>query len=104
MHDGTRVHELECTQNLVNDVLLVDILQDVSLDHVVQVRIHVLEHEVDIAVILSTNDIQKPYNIQVVMQLLEKHDLTERSLSVRSILECIKNLLQCHTIARLAIH
>lgn len=54
------VHILERLQQLVHDVRLVDVLQDVGSDDGVQVGLHILKHQVDVAVIFRLQDIQDP--------------------------------------------
>jgi hypothetical protein len=53
-----RVHVLEGAEDLVHDVLLVDLLQNVGADDGVQVGLHVLEHQVDVAVVLGLEDVE----------------------------------------------
>ena len=55
-----RVHILEGSEDLVHDVLLVDLFQDVGSDDSVQVGLHVLKNKVDVAVVLSLQNIQQP--------------------------------------------
>lgn len=43
------MHVLEGAEDLVHDVLLVHLLQDVGTDDGMQVRLHVLKHQVDVA-------------------------------------------------------
>ena len=74
------VHELERLEQLVHDVLLVDLLQDVGANHRVQVRLHVLEDEIDVPVVLRLQHVQKPNDVFVVVHLLQEHDLAERAL------------------------
>ena len=54
------VHVLERPEQLVHDELLVDVLQDVGPDDRMQVRLHVLEHQVDVPVILRFQHILQP--------------------------------------------
>lgn len=87
------MHVLQTLQALVNDVLLVNVLQDVSSDNCVQVGVHEVEYQVNITVILSTDDVLETDNILVTSQLLQENNLTESALSVSSVLESVKILL-----------
>ena len=64
------MHVLQTLQTLVDNVLLVDVLQDVSSDDCVQVSVHEIENQVNITVILCTNDVLEADNILVSSQLL----------------------------------
>ena len=70
-----------------------DVLQDVSSDDCVQVSVHEIENQVNITVILCTNDVLEADNILVSSQLLQENDLTESALSVSGVLESVKILL-----------
>lgn len=52
MQQLSRVEELDGPQQLPHYVLLVDILQDIGPDDCMQVCLHEVEHQVDVAVIL----------------------------------------------------
>jgi len=54
----TCVEVLECLQQLLNDVLLVDVFQDVSSDDCMQVSFHLVEYTVDVFVIFSSNYVE----------------------------------------------
>ena len=47
-------------EELVHDVALVDVLEDVGTQHRVQVRLHVFEDEVDVALVLGLGDVEQP--------------------------------------------
>ena len=51
------MHVLETLQTLVDNVLLVDVFQNVGSDDSVQVSVHEIEHQVDVAVVFSTDDV-----------------------------------------------
>ena len=60
-------------EQLVHDVLSVDPLEDVSLlDDVVQVRLHELEHEVEVLVVRRSVDIQQLDDVWVAPKLFQK--------------------------------
>jgi len=64
------VHEEEGAQELVDDVLLVDLLEDVRPDHGVQVRLHKLENQVQVAVVLGPDNIDQADDVIVAGKLL----------------------------------
>lgn len=55
MDQLSRVELLECLEHLVDDVFLVDVLQNVCADDGVEVGLHLVEHTVDVLVVLRTN-------------------------------------------------
>ena len=57
------VHELERLEDLVHNVLLVYVHEDVRADHRVQVRLHVVEGEVDVAVVVGLDDGEQPHDV-----------------------------------------
>ena len=57
MQQVRRVHKLQALQVLVDDVLLVDVLKDVGSDDGMQVCVHEVEDEVDVAIIFRPNHI-----------------------------------------------
>ena len=92
--DVARVQVLRGAEQLVHDVALVNILQDVALpNHVVEVRVHELEDQVEVAVILRPMDVEQLDNVGVVAEGLEESDLPERPLGIRLVSEGVKDLL-----------
>ena len=60
-------------EQLIHDVLSVDPLEDVSLlDDVVQVRLHELEHQVEVLVVCCSVDIQELDDVWVAPKLFQK--------------------------------
>ena len=115
-HDGNKEQvELEDNnlrknhlEQLVHDVLSVDPLEDVSLlDDVVQVRLHELEHQVEVLVIRCSVDIQELDDVWVAPKLFQKDNFPagesffsgkveispECSLSVCSVAKGVKYFL-----------
>lgn len=88
------MHVFQALQHLVDDILLVDVLEDVSSDYRVQVSIHEIEDQVDVSVIFSSNYILEPNDVLVPGQLLQEDDLSEGSLRIRGVLECIEVFLE----------
>ena len=78
-------------EQLIHDVLSVDPLEDVSLlDDVVQVRLHELEHQVEVLVICCSVDIQELDDVWVAPKLFQKDNFPEerqRRLKRRSKVE-----------------
>mmetsp|Transcript_53348 Transcript_53348/g.108529 ORF Transcript_53348/g.108529 Transcript_53348/m.108529 type:complete len:356 (+) Transcript_53348:57-1124(+) len=98
------VHVVQRLQQLVAHILLVDVLQDVGADDVVQIRFHIVEHKVDVLVVLRTDNVQQPDDVVVATELLEVHDLTERALGVRGVAEGVEALLERYRVAGTAVH
>jgi hypothetical protein len=90
------MHILKAFEYLVDDVLLVDILEDVCANHSVQIRVHEVEHQVDVAVIFSAHHILESDDVFVAGEFLQEDDLAEGTLSIRRILESIEVLLECN--------
>ena len=59
-----------------------------------QIGVHKIEDEVDIAIVFSSYHILKSDNVLVSRQFLQENNLAEGSLSIRSILEGIKVLFK----------
>ena len=59
------MHVLQALEYLVHNVLLMDVLEDVGTDDRVQIGVHEVEHEVDIAIIFSSDHILQPDNVLV---------------------------------------
>ena len=60
MKQVSRVHELEGFEHLVYNVLLVNLFQDVSSDNCMQIRIHKVKYQINIAVVFSPDNILQP--------------------------------------------
>ena len=71
-----------------------DLLEDVGADDGVQVRLHVLEDQVDVAVVVRLEHVGGRDDVLVPVHLLEELDLAERALRVGRILEGVKDLLE----------
>lgn len=63
---------------------------------------HKLKNQVNVIVIFSLQHVQQS-NYILMMQILQKHNLTISSLCICCILEGIKNLLQCNSLTCLFI-
>ncbi len=94
------MHELKTLEQLVNYVPLMNVFQDVSSDHSMQVCVHVIKNEIDVPVVLRPDHIQKPYNVLMAVQLLQENNLPERALGIRCVLESVEVFLECHDLLR----
>ena len=103
VHEPGRVHVLERTEQLPDDVLLVHLFQDLCSDRGVQVCVHVVKDHVQIAVIVRLEHMQQPDNILVRMQHAANLHLAVRALRVRRVLEGVEALLQSHLLLGLAV-
>jgi len=90
-----RVQTLQAKQNLIDDILLLELIELDRGDHIEQVRLHVLEGDVKILVVLAFMDIYDLDNVRVV-QLLQAHNLSEGPLRIGRVLERVKDFLQSH--------
>jgi hypothetical protein len=70
----------------------------------VQVSIHEIEHQVNISVILSPDDILQADNVLMTGQLLQEDDFSEGTLSICCVLKGVKVLLESHYILGLLIN
>lgn len=61
-----------------------------------QIRVHEVEHQVDVPVILGSNYVLQTNDILVAGKLLQEDDLSERALGIGSILERVEVLLERH--------
>ena len=91
------VEEVDGFGDLVDDVLLVALLQvgrlAVLADERVQVHVHVLEHQVDVLVVLGTDGPLQRYDV-TVLQLPQEHYLPVGALRVRRVGKCIEIFLE----------
>ena len=69
-----------------------------------QIRIHKVEYQVDIAVIFSPDHILQADYIIVTIQLLQKYDLSKCPLGVCCILKGVKVLLDCNNLLCLLVN
>lgn len=99
-----RVHVLQALQYLVDDVLLVNVFQDVSANYSMQVSVHEVEYQVDVAVVLGADHVLQADDVLVAGELLQEDNFSECALRIRCILECIEVLLQSHYFLGLLIN
>jgi hypothetical protein len=86
------VHEFQTLQNLVDNVLLVNVFKDICPNDCVEICIHEIKYEVDIAVIFSANDVLETDNVLVTGEFLQENDFTESALCIGGILKCVEVL------------
>lgn len=96
MQQLSGMHIFDGSQQLVDDVLLVNFFEDFCTNDRVEICLHVVEDEVDVFVVVGLQDVHQLDDILMAIQLLQKHDFSESSLSICSILEGIEDLLQRH--------
>src|SRR5205085_1404358 len=77
VHHTGRVHVVESTEDLVDEVLHMLVSEGVSgIENLVQVGFHVLHNQVQIEKLIGTNgpiDIQQSHDVSILPQVL--HDL-----------------------------
>jgi hypothetical protein len=88
-----------------------DVLHDIGPDDGVQIRLHEIEHEIDVFIIFCFEDVEQRYDVGVAVELLQEYHLAYYglylavcSLCIRSILKGIEYLLQSHDLLCLLIH
>lgn len=104
MYEFPGVHVLDALEYLIHNVFLMDVLHDVGPDDGVQVRLHEIEHQIDIFIIFCLEDVQQGYDVRVAVELLQEDHLAVCSLRIRRILKGIEYLLQSHDLLCLLIH
>lgn len=91
---------------LVNNVLFVSFLEmfviAVLPDQRMQINVHVLEHQVDIFVVLCPDDVVDADDV-LLFELFEEHDLTVGSLGVCGVREGVEVLFQRFDLFGLAV-
>ena len=64
------MHVFQAFEYLVDNVLLVDVFKDVGANHCVQVRVHEVKDEVDVAIVLSSDYVLKADDVFMSRQFL----------------------------------
>jgi hypothetical protein len=57
---------------------------------------HVIKHQVNVTIVLCSDDVHKADDVVVTSKLLQVHDFTIRPLGVRGIAKRVETLLQCN--------
>jgi hypothetical protein len=71
----------------------VDVFEDIRANHCVQVRIHEVEHQVYVPIVLRPDHVLQPDYVLVARQFLQEDDLAERALGVCCVLESVEVFL-----------
>lgn len=69
-----------------------------------QISVHEIEHEIDVTIVLRTDDILQADDVLMARQLLQEDNLSECALSISCILKCIKVLLKSNDLLGLLIN
>jgi hypothetical protein len=70
----------------------VNIFKDVCSDNCVQICVHEVKNQVDVSVILSSDNILESNDIFVTSQLLQKDDFSECTLCISGVLKSVEIL------------
>ena len=97
------MHVLQALKHLINDVLLVDVLEDIGADNCVKIRVHKVEDQIDVPIVLGTNDILQADYILMPRQLLQEDNLSKSTLGISCVLEGIEVFLERHYILGLLV-
>ena len=71
-----------------------DVLQNVGADDCMQICIHEIEDQINVSVVLRTDNILQADDILMARQLLQEDDFSESSLCVRCVLKGVEILLE----------
>ena len=75
-----------------------NVFKDFSPDNSMKVSFHEVKNEIDIFIILCSNEVLQSDNIGVSVELSKENDLSKSSLSIGCILKSIENLLDGYNI------
>lgn len=93
MYEASRVQVVQCLGHLIEDELAVSFRQDVLANEREEVDVHVLEDQVDIAIILGADDFFQLDDVGVG-QLHQEHDFAVGALRVGGVIEGIEIFLE----------
>lgn len=96
------MQKIQCLGHLIEDVLAMPLSKDVLPDKCEKVDVHMFEHQVNIPVILSADDLLELDDVGV-RKFHEKHDLSVGSLRIGGIIESIEVLLECFDLSGLLV-
>ena len=85
---------LQAFETLVDNILFMDVFQDIGTNDSMQVCVHEIEHQINVTIIFSPDNILQSDNVFMTSQFLQENDLTECPLSVSRILKGIEVLLE----------
>jgi len=102
MDDLSRMEILHSLENLIHYVPIMQILQNFLTNSVVEISLHKFEYQIEIFVILGTDDIMQLDDVGV-RQFMQIHDLAIGPLSVDRMLERIKYFFKSQGLVRLSV-
>lgn len=80
-----------------------NVLQNASSHHQVQVTLHQLKDQVQVFVVESSNDGDEFDDVFVSIELLQVHDFSVGSLSIGGVLESVVYFLESHQLIGLLV-
>ena len=92
------VHVLYAFQGLVDYVPFVNVFQYIGSDDSMEISVHVVEYQVDVFVVFGSVDVKNSNYVFMAAEFLKKYDFSKCSLSVGSVLEGVKVLLECYNL------
>lgn len=93
MNESSGVQIVNCLGHLIEDVLAVSLSQDVLPDQREKVDVHVLKHEVNVPVVLCSDDFFE-FDDVGVGELHQEHDFSIGALCVSGVIEGVEVLLE----------
>ena len=93
MNDVCRVKILDALENLIHDELVVNVFEDLLSDGVVQVCLHILKDQIEVLVILRTDNIMQ-FNYVFMVQFVQIANFAICALGVDGVLEGVKNFFK----------
>lgn len=74
------------------------IFKYIGSDDSMKISVHEVEHQVNVSIIFSSDNILEADNIFMTRKFLQENDFSKRSLCISCILKCIKILLESHNV------
>ena len=97
------MHKLKALQHLIDDILFVNVFKDTCTDYSMKISIHEVKHQIDITIVLCTDNILKADDVLMPGELLQEYDLSECALGISCILKSVKIFLQRHDLFGLLV-
>lgn len=97
------MHVLKCFEKLVDDVFFMYFLKYPCPYHNMEISFHKIKHQVKIFIILGFDDVEESYDVIVTVELLQKHDFAECSLSISCIMKGVEYFFEGYDPLELAI-
>ena len=92
------MHVLQTFQDLVDYVLFVDVLEYISTNYCMKIRVHKVKDKVNVAVVLGADDVLQSNNVFVPGEFLQENNFSKSSLCVGRILKCVEILFERHNL------